>query len=203
MRSGFGFAMRCVRIGCLLAAGLVAGCATYSSGPERVAVQGDVSTDFSLQGRFSLRHEDRNYSGRLDWQHIGANSTVLLSSPFGQGMAEIRSGADGAHLTTSDGKQYVAADTQTLTAQVLGYPLPLTELTEWVRGRVAGETGVERDAQGRLARLRSADWRIDYSYGDDDPQALPNLLVVERGGELELRLRIDEWNGALPGGGQP
>ena len=157
-------------------------------------------TDFSLVGRFALRQDDKNYSGRISWQHAGRNDDLLLSSPFGQGIAEIVSDENGARLTASDGRTYAAPDAETLTRQVLGYPLPLPRLTDWVRRRfdVSGDEGsadiVNLDQQGRPRQARHESWRVDYAYDDDDPVALPAAIFVEKLGGFELRLRIDEWN---------
>lgn len=163
--------------------------------PERAALG-----DFALEGRFALRHEENNYSGRLSWRHARAGDELLLASPLGQGLAEIRSEARGVRLTTSDGKVYTATDVETLTDEVLGYPLPLVQLADWVRGRT-GSAEVESDEFGRPLRLRTDGWRIDYTYDDDSPQALPGRLFAERAGVLELRLRIEEWRsvGDAPG----
>jgi outer membrane lipoprotein LolB len=181
-----------------LAALFIGGCAVVPSSPGIVPPARETLDAFSLEGRFSLRHENKNYSGRLSWRHRGTDNTVLLSSPFGQGMAEITTRESGAQLTASDGKVYTANDAETLTRQVLGYPLPLNQLTNWVRGR-DNEPGLsERDAQGRPLRLRYQDWRVEYGYEGDDPQAPPSLIIAERVGELELRLKIDEWNSLTP-----
>ena len=167
---------------------LLAGCAsTPFSAPPR-----DMLEDFVLEGRFSLRHEEKNHSGRLRWQHAGARDEVLLSSPFGQGVAEIVADAQGAQLTTSDGRRYAAPDVESLTRDALSYPLPLGRLADWVRAR-AGSATVEHDTQGRVQRLRHEGWNIDYAYDDDDPRALPARIIADRAGELELRLRIEAW----------
>lgn len=175
---------------------LLGGCAALPAAPAAAVTQRDTLDDFALEGRFSLRHEDKNYSGRLSWRHQGANNELLLASPFGQGIAQITTSAFGARLTTSDGQVYAAADSELLTRQVLGYPLPLAQLTDWVRGR-RGAGAVDLDAQGRPLHLRHDGWRIDYDYDSSDAQALPSRLFAERADGLELRLRIDEWT-ALP-----
>jgi outer membrane lipoprotein LolB len=183
--------------GCLLLAVLLSACAALPGAPGEQPGR-DALTDFSLEGRFSLRYEDKNYSGRLSWRHRGSDDELLLSSPFGQGLAEIVSAPQGARLTLSDGKSYAAADAEMLTRQVLGYPLPLTRLTDWVRGRAAGGE-VERDAFGRVLHLRHEAWKIDYDYADDDRQAPPSRIFAESAGGIELRLRIDQWRCLMPG----
>ena len=41
--------------------------------------------------------------------------------------------------------------------------------------------------------VRHEDWRVNYEYDSDAPDALPGRLFAERIGVFELRLRIDEW----------
>jgi len=182
---------------------VLAGCAAQpvsmpvaSTGvPSRVEL-----VDFSLEGRFSLRYEEKNSSGRLSWRHLGMSDQLLLSSPFGQGLAEIASNERGARLTVSDGKVYEAPDAEKLTRQVLGFPLPLALLTDWVRGR-AGTGKAELDRHGRVTHLQHEAWQIDYEYEfeNDEAQAPPIRLIAKNAGGIELRLRIDEWRILAPG----
>lgn len=158
--------------------------------------QGDRLDAFSLAGRFSIRHEGRNYVGQLHWRHAGDRDDLLLSSPFGQGMAEIVSDGIGARLTSSDGSTQSAATADELLQSVLAYPLSLSQLLDWLRGRNPDAGKLALDGLGRPLHLRHEDWRIDYEYDNDDPQALPGRLFVEREGGFSLRLRIDEWRPA-------
>lgn len=187
------------RSGLVLIALAIAGCASTSniSGatfPTRTAL-----TTFSLEGRFSLHQQNKNASGKISWRHSGQNNALLLSSPLGQGIAEITTNENGARLTTQDGQTYTAINTETLTQQVLGYPLPLAQLTNWVRGQRTKDESAQLDAFGRLLQLRHEGWRIDYGYPTDDPQAPPNRIFAESTDELDLRLLIDEWSN-LPAG---
>lgn len=174
---------------------LLTACAVAPTSPGGASPSRAALNAFMMEGRFSLRNEDKNYAGRLSWRHEDGRDELLLSSPLGQGMAEIVSGPGGARLTASDGKVYSAVDVETLTRDVLGYPLPLTQLTDWVRGRWRDAEESAVDAQGRPLNQRAAMWRIEYGYENDDPAAPPSRIFAERvGGGLELRLRIDEWS---------
>ena len=182
------------RIVIVVFASLLAGCAALpTSAPEPAGLSRNALDDFVIEGRFSLRQDEQSHSGRLRWKHAGRSDEVLLASPFGQGVAEIVADARSALLTTSDGKTYSAMDAESLTEQVLGYRLPLSLLADWVRGRLAPESIAERDALGRPIAMRHEDWRVDYEYDSDAPDALPGRLFAERVGVFELRLRIDEW----------
>ena len=196
--------MCCLRnAGGFLLALFIGGCAVLSASTGGTSPPRDALSAFSLEGRFSLRHENKNYSGNLSWRHVDEHNTLVLSSPFGQGMAEINTSESGAQLTTNDGKTYVAANAETLTQQVLGYPLPLAQLADWVRGQGAKAGIAQRDVYGRLLQLRHESWRIDYGYGSDEPQAPPNRIFAENASGLELRLLINEWTSLPPGEWKP
>ncbi len=174
---------------------LFSGCASLSETPLGAPPRESLDS-FALDGRFSLYQTDKSYSGRLSWKQRGGDGEILLSSPFGQGIAEIVSDARGARMTTADGKTYAAPDAETLTREVLGYALPLAQLADWVRARPgAGE--VRRDDFGRPLNLRLGAWIIDYEYADRDPQSPPRRIDARRANDFELRLFVDAWQ-SLP-----
>ncbi|TLD47502.1 MAG: Outer-membrane lipoprotein LolB [Accumulibacter sp.] len=186
-------------LGLLLTAVALAACSSQPAlrQDRPAALQRDQLQDFVLVGRFALRHATQNYAGRIEWQHAAGRDTLLLASPFGQGIAEITGDAKGARLRSSDGSEQVAASSDELLLTVLGYPVSLGRLLAWLRGSDGGNGRFEHDTLGRPLRLQHEDWRIAYEYDDDAPQALPGRLFVEREGGFVLRLRIDEWR--LPG----
>lgn len=184
----------------VLASALLAGCGSLATTPAGegapVPTASAAAGSFSLAARFSLRVEERNHSGRLDWRHTPARDEWLLSSPFGQGLAEIVSTADAACLAGSDGRRECDASLDALTQRVLGYPLPLADLADWVRGR--GGDAASVDALGRPLSLERAGWHIDLAYDSDlasdaAGDALPRRLSIARPGGPELRLVIDAW----------
>ncbi|MBL8448643.1 MAG: outer membrane lipoprotein LolB [Dechloromonas sp.] len=178
----------------IFAALLLAGCASL---PPSSADRDSVG-DFALDARFALRSErpgepPAHASGRLSWTHEAGRDSILLSSPFGQGLAEITVDADGARLRSGDGRLRQASDPATLVREATGYTLPLGELPAWLLGRAHSPGALSRDAQGRPARLREDGWTVDYAYDDPRPGALPAGLTITRESELELRLRIEDW----------
>lgn len=163
---------------------LAAGCAELPIAPgERY--------DFELTARFAARYRDEAASGTLLWQHRAARDEVLLSSPFGQGLARISRDGERVTLIASDGKRYSAADAETLTEQVLGFRLPLRGLTDWVRARPATDVPAQAEyaTDGRLLSLEQHGWRIEYTAYEG---IQPKRLKLNYPG-LELRLAITEW----------
>lgn len=175
---------------------LVSGCASLTTPPVPPPPR-DTLAAFSLEGRFALNHETRSYSGRISWTYRPNASELLLSSPFGQGLAEIVTDADGARLTGSDGSIRTAPDAETLTREVLGYPLPLKQLADWVRGRTPPGSG-RLDPLGRVLSLQQDGWLIDYGYGDDAPGSPPLRISARQGENVELRIFIDAWQSISP-----
>ena len=101
---------------------------------------------------------------------------LVISTPLGQGVAEITR-RDGVYtLVAADRQRYTAADPERLTEQALGYALPLDGLPDWVRGRrAAGRAGrdtLRRRAPRRAAPARLAD-RVPRVRSDERPPQAP------------------------------
>ncbi len=151
----------------------------------------DAGFEFELSGRFAARYRDEAASGLLSWRHQAGRDDLLLSSPFGQGLARISRDGETVTLVAGDDKRYSAADAETLTEQVLGFRLPLRGLADWVRARPATDAPAKAEyaQDGRLLSLEQHGWRIEYSNYEG---ARPTRLKLSYPG-LELRLAINEW----------
>lgn len=179
----------------LLACALLAACATTS--PEPLPAR-DAVRDFALEGRFALRvtlpeRAPESSGGRLAWQHKNGDNRILISSPLGIGMAEIDTGPNLSRLRSADGQTRESPDPDALMEEVSGQRLPIRQLPDWLLGRPVDANHLQKDNIGRPARLIEAGWQIEYTYADETPDALPELVTLRRNGEIELRLRIEEW----------
>lgn len=165
---------------------LLAACAA----PGFVSPTADV--EFELSGRIAVSYRDDAGSGNIAWRHGPRADELLLTSPFGQGIARILRAGDEITLTAQDGREFKAGDAESLTEQVLGFRVPLRGLADWVRGRPAATpaaTQQRKDASGRLAGFEQSGWRIEYLEYEG---ALPSRLKLTFPG-LELRLAVSEW----------
>jgi outer membrane lipoprotein LolB len=176
-----------VRSACAAAALLLlAACAT----PAFLGPPGDV--EFELSGRIAVQYRDDAGSGNIAWRHGARADEMLLTTPFGQGIARLARADGEITLTTQDGREFRAADAESLTERVLGFRLPLLGLADWVRGRPApapAPTRQRADAGGRLAELEQSGWRIEYLEYEG---GLPSRLKLNFPG-LELRLAVSAW----------
>ena len=169
---------------------LLAGCAAV---PQKTVPAGPIGEAFYLSGRVSVKHGTEAASGKISWQHDPDSDDLLLSNPFGQGVARIIRRDGLVTLTTSAKKVYQARNVEDLTEQVLGWRLPLAGLADWVRGRAAaGEPAQTRlDSAHRLAELRQSGWLVEF-LDYDDASGLPSRLRLSRD-DAQIRLAIDQW----------
>lgn len=153
---------------------------------------GGADVQFELTGRIAVRYRDDAGTGNIAWRHGAQSDEMLLTSPFGQGIARLAREGGEYLLTAQDGREFRADDAESLTEQVLGFRVPMRGLADWVRGRPALQpppTRQSRDASGRLTELEQSGWRIEYQ---DYQGALPSRIRLTYPG-LELRLAVSEW----------
>lgn len=132
---------------------------------------------FAFSGRLAVRQGDTRHHVSIDWRHAAGDDEVLLTTPLGQGVAEIRRDAAGARLTLADGRTFAGADWGALSAEVFGFRLPLDISARWLLGE-------PRDTAG---------WRVNVLERESgEPGALPTLIELERD-DIAVRLKIDEW----------
>jgi outer membrane lipoprotein LolB len=155
-----------------LLAALLAACAQVEIKPP----EGPV--DFSLAGRIAARTANDAFTGNINWRHNRAGDEMLISTPTGQGVAQILRQGDAVVLKTSEGREYRAADSESLTERVLGFRLPIEGLAAWVQGKPSPE-------------LERRGWKIEYQ--DYDEQKRPTRMRVSNQG-VELRFAISQWN---------
>jgi len=156
---------------------------------------------FTFSGRIAVQQDGRNHVSNINWQHAAARDEILLTSPLGQGLAELTRDSAGAHLKLADRREFAAADWEGLAAQVFGMPLPLSALPRWLVGDIpAGAQSIALDETGRPRQVLIDGWRIGYlDYESASANALPTLIELQRG-DIEMRLKVNEWidDGQLP-----
>ena len=173
----------------LFLAVLLAGCAALQEVPQAVPQAGS----FELSGRVAVRYGSEAASGRIHWRHGTDGDDLLMTSPIGQGIARLTRRDGVVELSNSEGKTHRAADAESLTAQVLGWRLPLAGLADWVQGRADASRPAElvRDRISRIVEIRQDGWRVEYQDFDN---GRPSKLRLSRE-DLEIRLVVDQWLG--------
>lgn len=178
---------------------LIAGCAQMPQVPAQPTVSEGPAVSlsrFNLEGRISVKTEEQSFSGGIRWHHLPGRDEILLSSPLGQGLAELRREDGRVSLKSAEGRTYVAASGEELLEAVLGVRLPVDGMVHWLSAQPRPGTAydLERDAQGRVARLTQDGWRLEYGrYQHQAERWLPGRIFARRDETLEFRLVVDTW----------
>lgn len=207
---GLGIYRRYIKSGKLLICilPLIAGCVTVTSQPmvvrtvvtEPVAnAQAVKAMDFSLVGRISVSNGNERSSGSLRWQHTRENDEILLFTSLGQAVAEITQDQSGARLITAKLEAFYATDVESLTAEILGWRLPLNGLQYWVQGLHSPVTVSEKDLDGknRVLVIRQDGWQIRYIGNAGSAEAANNVqrprVLKLNYQDLKIKLVVDSW----------
>src|SRR3546814_21058437 len=77
----------------------------------------------------------RAVQGGFAWYDDGVGMELDLANPLGSTLARVEVTPAGATLFRSDGTTQQARTADALVAQVLGSPIPVEGLRDWLRGR--------------------------------------------------------------------
>lgn len=170
---------------------VLAGCA----GPGHIAGDGAA---FERTGRFAVNVTEAGSApeavqGGFAWRDTGRVLRIDLVNPLGSTLARILVEPSGAVLEHADGSTETAPDADALLAQVLGTPLPVASLRDWLQGRPGpvGVTAMQRDAQGRPETFSQEGWQLRFSRYDELGPGLLRLDRRDGGRQISVRLAID------------
>lgn len=156
----------------VLLAAFLAACAQVEIKPP------EGPLEFSLAGRIAARSGKDAFTGNISWRHAREGDEMLITTPTGQGVAQILRQGDAVLLRTSEPREYRAADSEALTERVLGFRLPIEGLALTVQGKPS-------------PALEGRGWKVEYQEYDD--QKRPTRLRLTNAG-AEVRLAIHQWN---------
>lgn len=193
-----------------LLAGLLTACATApvpTTGPVPASATklAAYRQDIALDGRLSVSYDrdgkSESLSGKFSWQQSAARTDVSLASPLGQTIARISVTPESATLVQSGQAPRTAADIDTLSAQALGWQLPVSGLRDWLQGYAVAADGSRYAATPEHNSVTTRDgWRLHYvSWQDGAAGAapVPKRIDAERAatvntGGVSIRIVLDE-----------
>ncbi len=182
---------------------LLAACASSAVAPSSRQMAPYRDT-IGLSGRLSVAYQKdgkgESLSGKFTWQQSGDRTDVTLASPLGQTIATIAITPTEATLTQGNGRTRAAADIDTLSAQALGWPLPVSGLRDWLQGYAMAADGGRFIASPQRTSVTTRDgWHLSYvSWQDDAATSLrPKRIDAERSAspqadQVAIRIVIDE-----------
>ncbi|GGZ66909.1 outer-membrane lipoprotein LolB [Lysobacter xinjiangensis] len=194
------------RVAALLAAGLLAGCATARiEAPAVPAAEAEArqlerertmaaDTDWGFEGRVAISNARDAGSGRLEWRQSGARFEVSLTAPITRQGWRLSGGPGGATLDGLPGGPREGGDAEALLREATGWEIPVRSLPYWVRGLRTDPRGavLQFGPGGRPSRLSEGGWTIDYSWPADAQAELPSRVEARRD-DARVRLVVDRW----------
>lgn len=156
----------------VLLAALLAACAQVEIKPP------EGPLEFSFAGRIAARYGKESFTGNIAWRHAREGDELLISTPTGQGVAQIVRQGEAVLLKTAEPREYRDTDAEALTERVLGFRLPIDGLADWVQGKPSPQ-------------IESRGWKVEYQ--ERDAQGRPTRMRLTYQG-IELRLAISQWN---------
>jgi outer membrane lipoprotein LolB len=188
-----------------LAGALLTACATPNATRSQAPVAAYRDT-IDLTGRLAVNYQKdgkpESVSGQFSWSQSRARIDVSLASPTGQTIARISVTPESATLTQSGQPPRVAKDLDTLTAQTLGWTLPVSGLRDWLQGYATGADGKRFAVSPANNSVFTADsWRLRFVSWQDETAAhpAPKRIDAERSAsanadELAIRIVLDPQN---------
>ncbi|MBZ2205850.1 outer membrane lipoprotein LolB [Massilia soli] len=160
------------------AAILLTACATTAPTSMSHAPVAAYRDAIDLAGRLSVNYErdgkPETLSGKFNWSQKGERIDVALASPLGQTLAKIIVTPESATLTQTDQAPRVAKDIDSLTAQTLGWSLPVSGLRDWLQGYATGPGGKRFTASPASNSVTTADgWQLTFVSWQDENAAQP------------------------------
>jgi outer membrane lipoprotein LolB len=185
-----------------LACALLSACASTDTPRSTVAV-GAYRDAIDLSGRLLVNFEKDGkpdtISVKFTWTQTPAAVDASLLSPTGQTVARINVTPQAATLTQGGQAARVAPNIDALTAQALGWALPVSGMRDWLQGYATAADGTRFAASPANNSVVTADgWTLTFVSWQDGNAALPvpKRIDAQRrasasSGELALRIVLD------------
>lgn len=154
-------------------------------------------SSWSLMGKIGIRTARDNTTAAINqWTQVDDFFDIQLSSTFlGLGSARINGTQRLVTLTESGEDPVYSDDPDTLIESALGFPLPLSFLTYWIKGLPVPEQPfqLEFNEQGLPEYLQQLDWQLEFSrFRNVEGLLLPGKIKLERQ-DIRIVMAIKTW----------
>ncbi|WP_028116807.1 lipoprotein insertase outer membrane protein LolB [Ferrimonas senticii] len=161
--------------------------------------------DWTVSGKLAFISPEERVSANLYWQHHASNGKdeLRLTGPLGVNVLSLSS-FPGFATVTIDGKSYQSDDADSLIVRLTGWPLPLSQLGQYLLGdtqlteQVSSANHNQRQQieltnpnTGETSQLIYHGWQQLSGY------KVPRQLEL-RQGDQRIKLAIKEWQPELP-----
>lgn len=154
-----------------------------------------------MDGAFSIQQETENHADIADftWKQLSQkayridilSALGLYSASIQHQLGIVKLWKNGTHVST-------AKTPEKLMQKALGWYLPISPLSSWIKGIPAKNGGyyeAHYDYYGHLILLRQAGWVVsfqDYKKNKEAPVDFPQLIIMDGHG-LRVKIVIKDW----------
>ena len=155
---------------------------------------------FTVRGGLGIWTDDETISARMAWREAADSVSLTLVAPLGLGTLELQRDDQGAILRRGNKVigRGASADQVLQQGLALERPIPLEQMSAWLRGLPGAGQKIQRDDRGRLKTLQYRDsgglnWQARFlKYTEIDGLEVPTLISAN-GGPYNVRLKLRNW----------
>ena len=152
-------------------------------------------SNWHIKGKIGYESVSEGGSAWLDWHQQANQFSLLLSGPFGAGTVQIFGDNDIVTLRQAKAPDISALSAKTLARHLLGWELPIDELSYWIRGVPAPNALASEqhfNQQRLLSNLHQSGWQLAFSkYRHTETGIFPGKITATQG-ETHFKLIIKE-----------
>lgn len=156
--------------------------------------------NYKIGGSIGIWTDSENITARLNWQQRADEFDFLLSAPAGLSTLKLSSYRNGAVLKRGSAEALTGPSASDLLQSALGLsvPVPLDQMSLWLRGLPGQSSEADYDEFGRLKSMKYVDalgteWRAKIvRYQHFSSSNVPGLITAT-GGPYNVRLVLKNW----------
>ncbi|GAA4876761.1 lipoprotein insertase outer membrane protein LolB [Ferrimonas pelagia] len=177
---------------------VISGCASFRPPAEDAQIA--TTQNWHMRGKLGVITPEQRLSANLHWRHLGryGQEDLRLTNPFGGTVLSLNS-QPGLATVELDGQHYTGTSPDSLILRLTGWPLPLSQLSQYLLGDPGDNTQLTYDQQGDPLRLElihpetGERWQLDYKgWQQQAGHKVPRQLEL-RQGEQRIKLTISYW----------
>jgi outer membrane lipoprotein LolB len=157
----------------------------------------EALSSWKLIGKIGIRTPDDSVTAAINqWQQIDSNFIIDLSSTFfGLGASKLYGSPNFLTIQEPGEEPISSYEPDLLIQQALGFPLPISSLSWWIKGIPVPHTphNLRFNENGHPSTLAQDHWNVSYSkYTTINGLPLPGKVTLKRD-DVRIILAIKQW----------
>lgn len=151
--------------------------------------------NWTIRGEIAVHNQQKGWNASFNWQQQPQGYQIQLFGPLGTNRIQIAGNAN--QVTLRSATRFISARTpEQLIQQELGWSIPVSNLTYWLKGIPAPGISAKQsfDLNNHIAQMSQEGWRVVYlRYIAVNGVDLPNRILLSNP-YLQIRLIISQWD---------